>query len=135
MTRLQPALACGALLLAFIFIFEGVPRSRATTVVDYMQAHGVSGRLLPFVILTEILGGALIAVGLTTRCTAVAMAGFVLLTAYFFHRDFSDEEQLINFNKNLAIAGGFLALAAFGAGAWSLDALVKLRQGLSIEKT
>jgi putative oxidoreductase len=29
--------------------------------------------------------------------------------------------QMINFMKNIAIAGGFLSLVANGAGAWSLD--------------
>jgi putative oxidoreductase len=29
---------------------------------------------------------------------------------------------MIHFLKNVAMAGGFLQLAAFGAGAWSLDA-------------
>jgi putative oxidoreductase len=52
----------------------------------------------------------------------VILAGFCILTAYFFHGDFGDYEQLVNFQKNLAMAGGFLALVAFGAGAWSIDA-------------
>ena len=30
--------------------------------------------------------------------------------------------QEINFYKNMAMAGGFLYVAAFGARAWSLDA-------------
>jgi putative oxidoreductase len=29
--------------------------------------------------------------------------------------------QKLNFTKNLAIAGGLLAFAAFGAGRWSID--------------
>jgi putative oxidoreductase len=36
---------------------------------------------------------------------------------------------MIHFMKNLAIAGGFLALAASGPGAWSLDA--RLKPGLA----
>jgi putative oxidoreductase len=40
-----------------------------------------------------------------------------------FHADWADAEQVINFNKNIAMAGGFLVLVAAGAGAWSLDAL------------
>jgi putative oxidoreductase len=99
-----------------------------------MQAHGVPGSLLPLVIVTELLGGAMIATGLMTRWVAIAMAGFVLLTAFFFHTHFADEAQLINFNKNLAIAGGFLALAAHGGGAWSLDALLA-RHGTARENT
>jgi putative oxidoreductase len=53
--------------------------------------------------------------------TAIGLAVYALLTALFFHHDFSDADQLIHFQKNLTIAGGFLALAALGAGRWSLD--------------
>ena len=45
-----------------------------------------------------------------------------MLTAALFHANGADPEQVINFHKNLAIGGGFLLLAAFGPGAWSLDA-------------
>lgn len=116
--------------MAFIFIVEGwLKIANYPAVIDYMQSYGVSGRLLPLVILTELGGGLLVALGLLTRWAAVALAGFALLTALFFHRDFADPEQVINFHKNLAIAGGFLLLAGFGPGAWSGDALWrKLRQ-------
>ena len=61
MTKLQPALALLArCLLAFIFLYEGIAKvENYGMIVDYMEAHGVSGRLLPLVILTEILGGSL----------------------------------------------------------------------------
>lgn len=79
------------------------------------------GILLPLVILTELGGGLLVAFGLFARYAAFALAGFALLTALFFHWNFGDPDQVIHFMKNLAIAGGFLLLTAFGAGAWSLD--------------
>ena len=52
---------------------------------------------------------------------------FTLATAVFFHNYWAvpaDEVmmQTLNFNKNLGIAGGLLAFAAFGAGGLSLDA-------------
>jgi putative oxidoreductase len=84
-----------------------------------MQAHGVDGRLLPLVILTELGGGLLVLVGLKTRWAAIALFGFCLLTALFFH---SGADQAIQLQKNVAMAGGFLALALLGPGAWSLDA-------------
>jgi putative oxidoreductase len=43
-------------------------------------------------------------------------------TALAFHNQFGDQNQFIHFLKNLAIAGGLLQVAAFGAGALSLDA-------------
>jgi putative oxidoreductase len=45
-----------------------------------------------------------------------------------FHNNFADHDQWINFMKNLAIAGGFLILAAQGAGGLSLDAWRKRRK-------
>ena len=34
-----------------------------------------------------------------------------------------DRNQLLHFEKDFAIAGGFLLLFAQGSGAWSIDAL------------
>jgi putative oxidoreductase len=84
-----------------------------------MQAHGVDGRLLPLVILTELGGGLLVLFGLKTRWAAIAFFGFCLLTALCFH---TGADQAIQLQKNVAMAGGFLALALLGPGAWSLDA-------------
>ena len=57
--------------------------------------------------------------GLWTRWAAIALSGYCLLTALIFHMG---ADQAIQFNKNIAMAGGFLALAVLGPGAWSLDA-------------
>ena len=40
--------------------------------------------------------------------------------------------QFINFMKNIAIAGGFLVLAAHGAGGWSVDAGLARRSGVAL---
>jgi putative oxidoreductase len=119
----SPVLMLVRLLLAQIFVIEGWGKISAYgDVQQYMTTHGVSGALLPLVILTELGGGLCIALGFLTRLAALALAGFCVLTALFFHTGFSDVEQLINFQKNLAMAGGFLALVVFGAGALSVDA-------------
>jgi putative oxidoreductase len=52
---------------------------------------------------------------------ALALAGFCVLSALIFHNEFGDKTQLIQFMKNLGLAGGFLVLAAAGPGALSLD--------------
>jgi putative oxidoreductase len=107
-------------MLAYIFVIEGAEKiGDYAGVVDYMQANGVDGRLLPLVILTELGGGLLVLVGLKTRWAAVALSGYCLLTVLFFHLG---ADQVIELRKNVAMAGGFLALAVFGPGAWSLDA-------------
>jgi putative oxidoreductase len=86
-----------------------------------MAAVGVPGGLLPAVIALEVVGAIAIIVGWKTRITAVLLAGFTMLAAVLFHSNFADQVQMIMFLKNVAIAGGFLLLAANGPGALSLD--------------
>jgi putative oxidoreductase len=45
----------------------------------------------------------------------------VLLSAFIGHSQLSDLNNYMHFMKNVAIAGGALAFAAFGAGAYSMD--------------
>jgi putative oxidoreductase len=56
------------------------------------------------------------------------LAAFTVVAALAFHRDFADHNQLIHFLKNVAITGGLLQVAAFGAGRFSLDARRIVRQ-------
>jgi putative oxidoreductase len=51
------------------------------------------------------------------RLASLVMAVFSLATAFFFHRNFGDQNQMIHFLKNIMIAGGFLQITYFGAGA------------------
>jgi putative oxidoreductase len=85
---------------------------------DYMSQNGVAPALLPLVILTHLGGGILVLIGLKTRWAAISLMGFCLLAALFFHMG---ADQANDFGKNIAIAGGFLALATFGPGPWSID--------------
>lgn len=123
MTSLNPALALvGRLLLAFIFVLSGWSKLTGYAgTAQYMDSAGVPSILLPAAIAVELIGGLLIAVGFQTRISALALAGFTVVAALLFHFDPSDQMQMISFNKNLAIAGGFLVLAAHGAGLWSVD--------------
>jgi putative oxidoreductase len=113
----------GRLLLVAIFLPEAWVKIRGYDMaVAYMARSGVPGALLPLVIALEIAAPILIAIGWQTRWAALALAGFCLLTALFFHTDFANANQQLHFWKNLAMAGGFIVLAANGAGAWALDA-------------
>jgi putative oxidoreductase len=121
------AALAGRVLLATIFVIEGfIKLGDYSGTISYMVENGVSGRLLPLVIVTELGAGGLVAVGLLTRWAAVALAGFCFLTALYFHMS---PDQAVHFYKNLAMAGGFLVLAGFGPGAWSLDAWIRARRG------
>jgi putative oxidoreductase len=81
----------------------------------------VPGALLPLVILTELGGGILILLGFLARWAAIALAGFCVLAGYLFHYQPGDMGQMINFMKNITIAGGFLVLAGSNPGALALD--------------
>src|SRR5262249_6962846 len=86
----------------------------------YMQKSGVPSLLLPAVIALQIGGGVLIATGTMTRLAALLFAGFCVLTAVLFHWQFADHNQLLHFQKDLAMSGGFIVLACCGPGNWSL---------------
>ena len=123
MTALSPQLLmAGRVLLSLIFIVAGAQKlfSYAGT-QQYMESAGLPGILLPAVILLELGGGLAILAGFMTRWVALALAGFSVLSAVLFHLDLGNQMQTIMLMKNLAIAGGFLALAAAGPGAFALD--------------
>jgi len=124
-TKLQDgATLAGRILLASIFLAAGIGKLGAgyAGTQAYMASQGVPGALLPLVIALEIGGAALVIAGWWTRLAALALAGFTLAAAALFHANFAEAMQQILFLKNVAIAGGFLVLAAWGAGGWSLDA-------------
>ena len=69
----------------------------------------------------ELGGGVLFLLGLQTRLLGIVLAVFCIATALLAHANFADPGQQISFLKNLSMAGGFLAFAAFGGGTLSLD--------------
>jgi len=113
----------GRVLLAVLFLVAGYGKLGAYAGTQaYMASKGVPGALLPLVIALELGGGALIVAGLWTRAAALALAAFSIVAAAIFHANFGNQMQQILLLSDLAVAGGFLVLAAKGAGAWSVDA-------------
>lgn len=115
----------GRILLAAIFIMSGLGKlANPAATMGYIASIGLPlpGVALAGAIAVEVGGGLLIAIGLYSRITALAMAAFSIATALLFHNALGDQNQMIHFMKNISIAGGFLQIAAFGAGAFSLDA-------------
>jgi putative oxidoreductase len=121
----------GRIGLSLIFIISGWGKIAAYAgTQQYMESAGLPGALLPLVIALELGGGLAILGGVFTRWIALAMAAFSLASAAVFHAHFGDAAQAINFWKNVAMAGGFLMLAAHGAGKFSVDhALAQRRNG------
>lgn len=117
-----PLALLGRIGLSLIFIISGWGKIAGYAATQqYMEAMGVPGTLLPLVIALELGGGLAILMGAFTRWIALALAAFSLASAALFHANLGDAAQAISFWKNVAMAGGFLMLAAHGAGMLSLD--------------
>ena len=110
------------ILMSQIFIISGIGKVTGYAGTQaYMAKMGVPGALLPLVILTELGGGLLLLFGFQARWVALALAGFSIVSALIFHMNFADQMQMVNFMKNLAMAGGLLLFVRHGAGAPSMD--------------
>lgn len=109
--------------LAAIFLLAGINKIQYYEGnAAYMASGGLPEILLPLVIVFEIVGALALILGFRTQLVALAFAGFSVLSAVIFHANLADQMQFILFFKNIAMAGGFLILAAHGSGRFSLDA-------------
>jgi putative oxidoreductase len=117
--------AAGRVLIAVLFLLSGLSKLAAPAMtMGYIASVGLPAPLLGYLIAiaVEIGGGLLLVLGLQTKLVALVMAGFAIATALAFHSNLADQNTMIHFMKNIAIAGGLLQVVAFGAGAFSLDA-------------
>lgn len=118
------AVFIGRLFIAVIFLVSGINKLiHVDSTNALIVGSGLPENLAIFVGIFELLAGAGIALGFATRLWAVLLAGFVLLTILFFHREFTDPVQATAAMKNLAIAGGLLCLFGYDQTRWSYDAL------------
>jgi putative oxidoreductase len=114
-------LLAARLLLALIFLHEGTTLLlRFAAIAPSMAEQGVSPPLLAATIALQLGAGLAVALGWQARFGALALAGFCMATAVLFHSRLSVQNELLHFEKDLAIAGGMLALAVAGSGRWSL---------------
>lgn len=131
MTALQnPFALLARLLMALMFLPAGI--SKIGGFAGTAGYIGSVGLPLPEVgaaiaILVEVGASILLIIGLFTRPAALVLAVFTLVASFFFHAFWSmpAEAQMMQslmFYKNIAIVGGLLAIAAHGAGAFSMDA-------------
>jgi putative oxidoreductase len=124
----------GRILIGVPFLMSGLSKLAAySATVGYIAAAGLPVPPLSFVIavLIEAGGGLMLLSGYRVRQASLVMAVFSLATAFFFHNNFADQNQMIHFLKNVMMAGGLLQITYFGAGALSLDALCLRRAALS----
>ena len=112
----------GRALLSTLFLVEGIGKiSMQEEVIMFMDDYGVPEILFVPAIIIEILFPLLLIVGYRTKWAASIMALFTFTVAIIFHTDFSEGMQLVFFLKDIAIAGGFMIIVAYGPGKISLD--------------
>jgi putative oxidoreductase len=119
------ALLIGRILIAGLFLIAAYNKAKGLPgTTAYFTRLGIPAPsvMAPVVIAFEIAAGLLILAGFKTRLAALIVAVFVVVAALIAHTNFGDGNQLNHFLKNLAIAGGLLALFVSGAGAFSVDA-------------
>jgi len=125
----NPFTLVGRVLMAALFLPAGVSKIAGFAgTVGYIASKGVP---LPeaaaiIAIIVEVGGGLALILGVKTRWAALALALFTLIATFMFHNYWTlpaDQQmmQQLMFMKNIAVIGGLLTLAAWGAGAWSMD--------------
>jgi putative oxidoreductase len=117
------------LLLGWLFVHEGVDLLvNFDAAAAGMAKMGVPAPMLAATIVLQLAAGLAIAVGWQARFGAAALGMFCLGTAVLFHNNFAIRNELLHFEKDLAIAGGMFALTIHGSGGWSLDRLLRARK-------
>ena len=117
------AVLIARILLSAIFIWSGwgkIADIQGTGV--YIATSGLPSLLAWPAAIFEFIFGLFILLGIQTRWTALAFAAFCIVAALFFHLDWGERGEQINFFKNLAMAGGFLMLYAHPHNHYSIEA-------------
>jgi putative oxidoreductase len=120
----------GRALIALFFILAGIAKlGDIPGNIAFTASGGLPGWFVFPAIAFEIGAGLALLAGWQTRLAALGLAAFAVVAGVLYHyipaqalEPAQAYIQTLLFQKNLAIAGGLLVLAAFGAGALSLDA-------------
>jgi putative oxidoreductase len=122
----------GRILICLLFVVGGWGKlmgPAATQAMFAKQGLPIVEAAWILAVVVELGGGLALLFGLLTRPVGLVLAIWCVITALIAHTNFADRAQEVNFFKNMAMAGGLLYVAAFGARAWSLDAWRSRRRG------
>ena len=129
-TSLQnPFSLIGRMLLALLYLPAGFGKlADFSGTAGYIASKGVP---LPELAAAAAIGvelglAMLLLIGWQTRWAALGIAFFTVVVSFIFHNFWAvpaDQvvQQSQSFFKNIAVVGGLLTVAAWGAGAWSFD--------------
>ncbi len=114
----------GRILLAAIFLLSGIKKIR--TFEATAASMGEQGIFIPQVLLVGaiiclMLGSLALILGLKARWGAILLIIFMIPTTLIYHPPNGNEDDLIQFMKNLSIVGALLLVVSFGPGPVSFD--------------
>lgn len=123
----------GRILLALIFVLAGIGQlGNPGPTVTEMANHAIPypNVLVWGAIVVELAGGLGLVFGLFARWAAVVLFFYTLALAIIFHPYWTatgaaERTQHALFFGHLSMMGGLLYVVAFGAGAFSLDAMMR----------
>jgi putative oxidoreductase len=130
-------------LLCTIFLLSAVGNKipNFESVAEYMQSAGVpaSKLMLAGAIAFLIVGSLSVLLGFEARIGAGLLLVFLALATYYFHAFWNlegqeQQMQMIQFMKNLSMAGAMLFIIANGAGPLSFDAWAAKRKSVRFSK-
>lgn len=131
----------GRIFISFIFLLAGIGKVLAWH--SYMNI--LSTKLIPLdplvllvAVFVEVLGGLSILLGYKVRYSAMILFLYLLPVSLIMHNFWAFDgprfmNQFIHFLKNLAIMGGMLYLAHYGAGPYSIDRWLARKSETGIE--
>ncbi|MBV8453218.1 MAG: DoxX family protein, partial [Deltaproteobacteria bacterium] len=90
---------------------------------QYFESLGVQQPELAWIasVIIELGGGLLLLAGIQGRWVALGLGVWCMITAIVGHSNFADPNMQINFMKNVAMTGGFLYIALFGVGDYTVE--------------
>ena len=138
-----PLTVLGRLLLCTIFLLAAVGNKipHFSDVARIMESVGVPAPqfLLAGAIAFLLVGSLSVIVGYKARVGAALLLTFLVLASYYFHPFWkldgqAQQEQTIQFMKNLSMMGAMLFIVANGSGSMSLDSWLQKRVTASADE-
>jgi putative oxidoreductase len=128
----------GRVLLGLIFLISAIHKiADPHGTQQYMIMMGMTRMTtLLFIgaVVFEFAGALSLLLGYRARVGGWLLFAFMIPTTLIFHTNFGDPNQMIHFLKNLAIMGGLLYVACYGAGRYSMDAGLERREAVDVHQ-
>ncbi|MFZ0639454.1 MAG: DoxX family protein [Candidatus Acidiferrales bacterium] len=119
----------GRILISIVFLLSGIMKLMSWSMVASMMASKgfpIATVMLAGAVIVEILGGLCLLLGFKARIAAFILFLYLIPTTLAFHNFWTMQGPMRmdnqgHFLKNVAIMGGLLMVAAYGAGKLSID--------------